>query len=770
MDNRLNLALRFAAQGWKLFPQARNKKACIKGWPNQASSEPEQIRKWAKQFPKANWAVVTGKRSGVLVLDVDVKPDQHGESSFRLLQQEHEKLHTFTVRTGSGGGHLYFQYPAGNGRLKSRELADYPGVEVKADGGCATLPGSLYADGREYTITRDCELADCPTWLVELVKAPQERPAVIPFPGAPVKEGNRNRYLLRLAGAMRQKGAEEAAILAALLAENEQRCDPPLPHDEVEGIARSIAQYEPGAPKEKKKQPKQADTAIELSAAAELFHDGDIAYARFPAGNHHEIAKIRGKEFKTWLRRLFYEATQTAIGSQALEDALGVLEGQALFEGPEIATFVRIAGDDSTIYVDLGNEAWQVVVIDTEGWRIVDEAPVRFRRPPGLEPLPSPQHGGQLYIHLAAFLNMSADDLKLYTACLVNAFRPTGPYPVLCLHGEQGSAKSTAARIFRACIDPNTAMLRSTPREERDLMIAGTNGWVVAFDNLSHLPTWVSDALCRIATGSGFGVRQLYADDAEILFQVQRPVILNGIGDLAVRGDLLDRSVLVNLPAIPEEHRLTERSFLAQFEEARPLILGALLDAVSAAIRNLHNVKLPSVPRMADFCEWICAAEPALGWPTGTFLDIYRRNRADANSLALEATPIVPALMKLLDNFGGSWQGTATELHEALGRLVSDKMQKSRTWPKSGRGTSASLKRISPNLRVIGVDVEWNRTESERTIRLNLKTCVRGVFASLSSSDTAKIADANDANDANDGKTQEFDLSLNAYDDAPGRI
>ena len=493
-------------------------------------------------------------------------------------------------------------------------------------------------------------------------------------------------------------------------------------------ILTAAPQVLEGAEPETQSKPKQADLAIQLASSVELFHDDEKAYARIIVGDHKETWRLRGREFKTWLRRQFYLSTETAIGSQALDDALGVLEGKALFEGPQVKTYVRIAGDDRAIYVDLGKPRWQVLEIDAEGWRVLDEAPMRFRRPPGMGELPIPQTGGRLDTQLESFLNMEPDDRKLFIACLVNAFRPTGPYPVLCLHGEQGSAKSTAAKIFRGCIDPNTAMLRSTPREERDLLIAGTNGWVVAFDNLSHLPTWVNDALCRVATGAGFGVRELYADDAEVLFQVQRPVVLNGIEDIAHRGDLLDRSVLVYMPPIDEKNRMTERNFMAQFEEALPMILGALLDAVSGAIRNLPEVKLNSVPRMADFCYWIVAAESSLGWEPGSFLQIYRRNREDANSLALEANPIVPELVKLLAV--GSWEGTASELHETLSSQVSESKRKSHAWPKGGRATSASLKRLAPNLRAVGIDVEWDRESGgtrTRIIRLKVKS---SVFAS----------------------------------------
>ena len=126
---------------------------------------------------------------------------------------------------------------------------------------------------------------------------------------------------------------------------------------------------------------------------------------------------------------------------------------------------------------------------------------------------------------------------------------------IVVLSGEQGSAKSTFSAILRALLDPNTAPLRALPREDRDLFIAANNGHVLAFDNVSGLPAWISDTLCRLATGGGFAVRQLYTDQDEVLFDATRPVILNGIEDIVARPDLADRAVFLTLEPIPEERR-----------------------------------------------------------------------------------------------------------------------------------------------------------------------------------------------------------------------
>src|SRR4029450_12571173 len=178
--------------------------------------------------------------------------------------------------------------------------------------------------------------------------------------------------------------------------------------------------------------------------------------------------------------------------------------------------------------------------------------------------------------------------------------------------------------VVRSLVDPNTAALRTTPRDERDLVIAATNGWIIALDNLSHLPVWLSDALCRLATGSGFATRELYTDADETIFAAQRSIILNGIQEVATRGDLLDRAITLYLPVIPEEERKDEKVFWEEFEQARPQIFGALLDIVSTTLQRLPTTTLSRKPRMADFALWACAAAEACGWTPQDFLDAYQ--------------------------------------------------------------------------------------------------------------------------------------------------
>ena len=208
-----------------------------------------------------------------------------------------------------------------------------------------------------------------------------------------------------------------------------------------------------------------------------------------------------------------------------------------------------------------------------------------------MKPLPLPVTGGSIET-LQSFLNVRSDaDFVLAVSWVLTGLRNQGPYPLLVLGGEQGSAKSTFSAILRALLDPNTAPLRALPRNERDLFIAANNGHVLAFDNLSRLPDGISDTLCRLSTGGGFATRQLRTDQDEVLFDAARPVLLNGIESIVTRPDLADRALFLELEPIPEERRRPEAELWAAFEAERPRILGVLLDAVAKGLAMLPQTK-----------------------------------------------------------------------------------------------------------------------------------------------------------------------------------
>ena len=465
---------------------------------------------------------------------------------------------------------------------------------------------------------------------------------------------------------------------------------------------------------EKKVPPVQRIIRMLLNGGAEFFHATDgHPFVSLSINGHPETLWIGLPEFRDWLARLFYCEVNAVPSSSTLNQAISVLTGIAKFASPQRSIFVRVGGYHENVYVDLANEGRQAVEINSDGWRIISDPPVKFRRPRGMLELPQPLTNGSLN-PLRALLNIGNDDQwVLVVSWLLAALRPSGPYPILVLEGSHGSAKSTATRLLRHIIDPNAAPSRSGPENIRDLMISAFNGWCQTFDNLSHIPAWLSDAFCRLATGGGFATRELYSNEAERLFEATRPVLMNGIDVNITRGDLLDRTLMLSLPTIAPTERLTESRFWRRAEEIRPVVLGGLFTAMSGALRRMHEVRLAELPRMADFAIWVTAAESTLGWDEGTMLAAYNRNRRTSSELALEASPLVPVLENLVDQ--GPWAGTATELFSKLSEMTSYVAVTTRGWPGNPRDLSASLRRLAPNLRDAGIDVQFDKTSGSRS-------------------------------------------------------
>jgi hypothetical protein len=469
----------------------------------------------------------------------------------------------------------------------------------------------------------------------------------------------------------------------------------------------------------------------EMMLCEELFHTPTgVAFADFITDGHRETWPIRSKHFRNWLRRCYYQATGQAAGAAVIASALNLLEARAQFDAPERAVNIRVAEHAGRLFLDLADEHWRAVTIGPDGWRVLGCPPVRFRRSPGMLPLPIPERGGSIEA-LRAFLNLSnQNDFVLIVAWLLAALRPGGPYPLLAISGEQGSAKTVLSKLLRALVDPNVAPVRALPREERELMIAANNGHLLAFDNLSALSPWLSDALCRLASGGSFAVRQLYTDEAEVLFKAARPTLLNGIEDVIGRPDLADRTIFLQLEPIRDEQRRSESELWRQFELARPAILGALLDAAAQGLKAMGSVHLDRLPRMADFALWATACETAL-WPAGTFTRAYTANRKTAIEGVIDADPIAACVRDLMSEHR-SWTGSAADLLR-----VSIECRRQTTgstgWPKNPRALAGHLRRVQTSLRMLGIDISFSREGRAGSRVIRIRTSLENCVSTISS-------------------------------------
>ena len=523
---------------------------------------------------------------------------------------------------------------------------------------------------------------------------------VVELPGVPEK-GDVSDWL--------KAGGDAEAL--CVLAENAPLWTPPAESEQPEG--------------EKKPAKNSRTSFVDLVLEkAKLFHNADNQpFASITINGHVETYSMESRLFRLWLSGFHFKEKSAALSSDAEKEMLRTLQAEALYNGEEREVTLRLAEHDGKLYFDLADRDWRVVEISGDGWKIVPsaEAPVRFVRRLAMLPLPEPVTGGKLD-EMRSFMNVEDDATwALVASWLVMTLHPSGPYPILSVTGEQGSAKTSFCKLLRSTVDPNRADLRAVPKDERDLMIAATNSHLMAYDNLSGITQELSDSLCRIATGAGFATRTLHSNDEETIFSVRRPILTNGIIDATGFPDLLDRTVSIFLRAIPDHKRREEHELWQGFNKAKPRILGALLSAVSHALKHRDLVQLTHRPRMADFARWAVAAEEGIGLAKGAFFEAYESNRSSSNELALD-NPIAVELQTFMESLTDSvWIGTATDLFKALNLMIANRGELAKDkygWPKSANSLSGKLRRLAPNLRRIGIEVECGRTNGGSKVRI----------------------------------------------------
>ncbi len=384
--------------------------------------------------------------------------------------------------------------------------------------------------------------------------------------------------------------------------------------------------------------------------------------------------------------------------------------------GPQEELYYRKAIGENEVYIDTGADE-SFIRIRPDGWDTMKDVPAKFRRTQAMNALILPEEGGTIDL-LRQFMNCSDNDYQKIILCVLYYLVGSGPYPILSIKGEQGSAKTTSAKFIISMIDPSAGCIRAFPRNEADLAVAARSRYVLGFDNLSGMSRNMSDALCRIASGGSFSTRKLYTNEDEHIIEFCRPVVLTGIGSLGEGEDLQDRSIYVYMKAIPDHMRRSEEELLAKFNSFQGKILGALLDVAAAGLKRLPEIKLERSPRMADFARFSVACEEALGWKDGTVLDMLFKSRDEAVFDSLNEDPFAQAIIK--EAHIANTKRTATEWDNYL-RETYRRSHNDTGWPKGPKALSQRLERLAPQLRLCGIEVVRERVEGQKFISLKQK-------------------------------------------------
>jgi hypothetical protein len=440
---------------------------------------------------------------------------------------------------------------------------------------------------------------------------------------------------------------------------------------------------------------------------------------------HRDTLPIHSEAYQEWLLQQFFLDKEKAPTSGAIKSAVATLAAIVKY-GPDPLTHIdvqlRNATVDGRIYIDLGNEQRQCIEVDGNGWRIVGTpTSVRFRRTDGMKALPVPLAGGNINT-LKEFVNLSDKDFVLFVAVLLDAFR-SGKHPILNLVGEFATAKSTLAKIFKKLVDPDETELRSLPGTTRDIFIAVQNARVRAWDNVSKIEQTISDALCQLSDGSGFGTRKLYTDGDEFRVQGSRSIILTGLSNAATRPDLNSRTVMLSLHPIKDDARKSETEFWTRFNEAAPLILGALLDALVHGLKTLPTIRLDKLDRLADFQLFGHAVEGAYA-PAGSFAAAFASNKTELNEAIIEDDSVAKAITVFMVK-RTEWSGTTTALMIELQNhdRTEQQVTKQKDWPKDATRFSKRVHVVSAVLRKAGIEVTFDKAlDRIRTRTITLRT------------------------------------------------
>jgi hypothetical protein len=419
---------------------------------------------------------------------------------------------------------------------------------------------------------------------------------------------------------------------------------------------------------------------------------------------------------------------------------------------------LRSANLGDHVYVDLCDDHWRAIEIDSDGWRMINDVPVHFRREAGMQPLPEPSviDPKKGIARLKEVLCLRDErDLIVIVAWELAALAGRPPFTVLVFLGEPGSTKTSAAFAARSLVDPNAAPLRSKPKDLHEVFVAAVHSRVVAYNNLSHVPDWLSDGICVVSEGSGESQRELFTNADESLIVACAPFLVTSIENVIRRGDLAQRTLYVHLANVSDKERMTEEEFKLRFRGVHADILGALCSAVAHGLRTEKTLKIAALPRMANFYKWATACEGAL-WPKGTFAAAFEANALGAIEDVIESDKAAFQLrLFMIDRV--EWNGTATQLLIELSAYVrrpvreaeaayakatdagiyADKAEVEKAsadlretreraretlgegWPKAANALSGKLKRASPALRKAGIVIEWpTRHDGPKTIKI----------------------------------------------------
>jgi len=722
MNNLLDIAKKYLGMGFSIIPVGRDKKPLI-SWKEFQERKPtiEELEGWFSNPSVTGIAIITGRISGVIVLDTEEGADITGL----------EIPKTPTAISGGGGIHYYFKYSEKENIINNVRFL--PLMDIRSEGGYIVVPPSLHPSGNSYAWLEnfgidEVEIAETPEWLLKAMSQKKSGATEKNWPELleGVAEGQRNDTAASITGKLLFSfPANQWEYMAWPLLKNwNLKNNPPLEENELRSVFESIAKKQAEDIKDTTEQEGKGTQTQDLIALVkekniELFHDQyNEAHAMFK--DNFKIIKLSSKLFSRWLSSIAWKEMKTPLNQSILTSVTNVLSGEACFGGEMRKLHVRVAWHEGCIWYDLGDG--KAVRISKDGWEIIENPPILFYRFNHQKPQTHPQKGGDVS-KLLEFLNLKdKNEQLLFLVAVICCLIPDIAHPILVSHGPQGSAKSMLHKLLKNLIDPSQIDLLSPPDNLREFVQTASHHWIINLDNLSYLQAWLSDALCKVCTGSSFSKRELFTNDDDIIYSFKHVVGLNGINLVISKADLLERSILLAHEPIDNSNRKEEALIISEFESAKPFILGSIFGILSAALKEEPNVKLKAMPRMADFTHWGFAVAKAMGNKEKDFLDAYKANILQQHDEVIDASLIGTVIMELMKD-KEEFAENATNLLEELNRTAAILRidTKSKAWPKNANKVWGKVNEIKINLKAKGINADREHSGGRKIVLRKIK-------------------------------------------------
>ena len=286
-------------------------------------------------------------------------------------------------------------------------------------------------------------------------------------------------------------------------------------------------------------------------------------------------------------------------------------------------------------------------------------------------------------------------------------------------------------------VDPSGALTLAFPRSMAEMVQQLSHNFITYYDNVSIIKDWLSDVLCRAATGTGFTKRQLYTDDDDILYEFIRSVGISAIHLPGSKPDMLDRALITKFSFIRKElRRKSKEDILPKFYELRPRLLGYIFDILAKALKIKSNggIRLETRSRMADWEEWCEIIARCMGYQPMEFINAYADNTKLQSDLVLEDRPVARAIVKLVEPMAEvkEWAGLTTTLLGELDEIAAIQLdlntKTEKLWPKSASALSRRIAEVKPTLRELGIDIYDTQDSKTRIKNQNGSLCLQLVY------------------------------------------